>query len=242
MVVLTGTDLYRDIRFDAGAQQSIELAKRLVVLQDQGLKELARRHRAKTSVVYQSAQVPARMATSGKIFRVCVVGHLREEKDPFRPALALRLIPPADAIELIHVGKALSPDMSAQVKSLAAAEPRYRWLGGLPHWHTLRWLCRSQLMVISSRMEGGANVIAEAARAGIPVLASDIPGNIGMLGIDYPGYFRFGDERALAGLLIKSMRHYAFYQSLRRGIAARRHLFQPQSEQASLVRLLRQLA
>lgn len=242
VVVLTGTDLYRDIRFDAGAQQSIELAKRLVVLQEQGLKELARRHRAKTSVVYQSARVPERMASSGKIFRVCVVGHLREEKDPFRPALALRLIPPADAIELIHVGNALSPDMAAQAKSLADAEPRYRWLGGLPHWRALRWLCRSQLMVISSRMEGGANVIAEAVRAGVPVLASDIPGNVGMLGADYPGYYRVGDERALAGFLIKAMRHQAFYQSLKRGLAARSHLFRPQSEQSSLARLLRELA
>jgi glycosyltransferase involved in cell wall biosynthesis len=122
-----------------------------------------------------------------------------------------------------------------------AEEPRYRWLGAVPHARALGWLARSQLMVISSRMEGGANVIAEAACAGVPVLASAIPGNIGMLGAGYPGYFPVGDEAALARLLTKAMRHQAYYQSLKRGIAARRHLFRPQSEQASLVRVLREL-
>jgi hypothetical protein len=37
-------------------------------------------------------------------------------------------------------------------------------------------------MPISSLAEGGANVIGEAAVVGIPVLASRIPGNVGLLG------------------------------------------------------------
>jgi glycosyltransferase involved in cell wall biosynthesis len=132
--------------------------------------------------------------------------------------------------------------LAAQAKTMMIHEPRYRWLGSLPHWRALRWLCRSHLMVISSHMEGGANAIAEAVCAGVPVLASAIAGNIGMLGSGYPGYFPPGDETALAKLLTKAMRHQAYYQSLKRDIAARRHLFRPQSEQASLVRLLRELA
>ena len=40
VVVLTGTDLYRDIRTDASARRSLQLATRLVVLQEQGLLEL----------------------------------------------------------------------------------------------------------------------------------------------------------------------------------------------------------
>jgi len=241
VVVLTGTDLYRDIRYDSGAQLSMKLAQRLVVLQDEGLRELPRQFRAKTRVIYQSAQVKTRAIAPKKIFRVCVLGHLREEKDPFRAALALQLIPPEEKIELLHLGKAMSPALAAQAKTLMVHEPRYRSLGSLPHWRALRWLCRSHLMVISSHMEGGANAIAEAVCAGVPVLASAIPGNVGMLGSDYPGYYPPGDEKALARLLIKAMRHQAYYQSLKRGIAARRHLFRPQSEQASLVRLLREL-
>jgi hypothetical protein len=42
VLVLTGTDLYRDIRDDTSAQLSMKLAQRLVVLQDEGLKELPR--------------------------------------------------------------------------------------------------------------------------------------------------------------------------------------------------------
>ena len=242
VVVLTGTDLYRDIRYDAGARLSLKLARRLVVLQDEGLKELPRQFRAKTRVVYQSAQVKAKAVPPKKTFRVCVLGHLREEKDPFRAALALQHIPPEENIELVHLGKAMAPELAAQAKTLMLQDPRYRWLGGLPHWRALRWLCRSSLMVISSRMEGGANAIAEAVCAGVPVIASAIPGNVGMLGSGYPGYYPPEDAKALAGLLVKAMRHQAYYQSLKRGIAARRHLFRPQSEQASLIRLLREFA
>ena len=242
VVVLTGTDLYRDIRHDSGAQLSLKLAQRLVVLQDQGSKELPLQYRDKTRVIYQSAQVKAPALPPKKKFRVCVLGHLREEKDPFRGALALRLIPPEEKIELLHLGRAMSPAWATQAKTLMLREPRYHWLGSLPHWRALRWLCRSQLMVISSRMEGGANAIAEAVCAGVPVLASDIAGNIGMLGSDYPGYFPLGDEAALARLLAKAMRNQAYYEALKRGVAARRHLFRPQSEQASLVRLLRELS
>ena len=242
VVVLTGTDLYRDIRHDSGAQLSLKLAQRLVVLQDQGLKELPRQFRAKTRVIYQSAQVKARAIPPKTRFRVCVLGHLREEKDPFRAALALQIIPPEEKIELVHLGKAMSPALAAQANTLMVHEPRYRWLGSVPHWRALRWLCRSHLMVISSHMEGGANVIAEAVCASVPVLASAIAGNVGMLGSGYPGYFPPGNESALAKLLTKAMRHQAYYQSLKREIAARRHLFRPRSEQASLLHLLREFA
>src|ERR1035437_7672714 len=130
VVVLTGTDLYRDIRYDTAAQLSLKLAQRLVVLQDEGLKELPRQFRAKTRVVYQSAQVKTRAIPPKKKFRVCVLGHLREEKDPFRAALALKLIPPEEKIELVHLGKAMSPALAAQAKTLMVHDPRYRWLRG----------------------------------------------------------------------------------------------------------------
>lgn len=242
VVVLTGTDLYRDIRYDTAAQLSLKFARRLVVLQEEGLKELPRSFRAKTRVVYQSARVKTEAIPPKTIFRVCVLGHLREEKDPFRTALALKLIAPEERIEVVHLGKALAPASATLARTLMAREPRYRWLGGLPHWRALRWLCRSHLMVISSRMEGGANAIAEAVCAGVPVLASAIPGNIGMLGPGYPGYYPPGDEKALARLLTEAMRRQAYYRSLKRGIAARQRLFRPQNEQASLTRLLREFA
>ena len=55
-VVLTGTDLYRDIRSDGNAKRSLELATRLVALQKMALVELPRHLHSKTRVIYQSAE------------------------------------------------------------------------------------------------------------------------------------------------------------------------------------------
>ncbi|MDQ2989186.1 MAG: glycosyltransferase, partial [Pseudomonadota bacterium] len=116
--------------------------------------------------------------------------------------------------------------------------PRYRWLGNLAHGVTRQRLRRSHAMVIASRMEGGANVIIEAVTCGVPVLASDISGNRGMLGADYDGYFPLGDAAALARLIDRSIDDEAFCQRLRAQCAARAALFAPAAEQAALLGLV----
>lgn len=241
VVVLTGTDLYRDIRSDRNALQSLELADRLVVLQEMGRFELAAPLRRKARVIFQSSPGRAGQAPPRGLFRVCVLGHLREEKDPFRAALALAHLRDLDGIEVLHLGEALSRDMALEARRIMRAEPRYRWLGGVAHWKALRWLARSHVLVLSSRMEGGANVISEAARARVPVIASRISGNTGMLGRDYPGYYPLGDEIALAALLRRAATSSAFYARLKRGIAVRRRLFSPACERECLRRLLLEL-
>jgi len=90
-------------------------------------------------------------------------------------------------------------------------------------------------------MEGGANVVCEAAAAGVPVLASRVSGNIGMLGRGYPGYYRLGDERALARLIRRAAREPRYYDRLRRRTAARRPLFLPAAERTGLRKLLAEL-
>ena len=238
-VVLTGTDLYRDLPASATARRSLELADRLIVLQEEALRRLAPHLRRKTRVVYQSAAPGARRAPPKGVFRVAVIGHLREEKDPFRAAAALERLPQEAAIEVVHVGAALSAGMAREARRRTLGEPRYRWLGGLPHARALAWLARSHLLVVSSRMEGGSNVIAEAARIGTPVLASRVPGNVGMLGRRYPGYFALGDERALARLMARAQADSAYYRALERALAARRALFAPAAERSALSDALR---
>jgi putative glycosyltransferase (TIGR04348 family) len=238
VVVLTGTDLYRDIRDDADAQLSLRLATQLVVLQDQGPTELVPALRAKTRVIYQSAPARTALPPLKRAFEVCVMGHLREEKDPFRTALALVALPAASRIRVVQMGDALSPAMAEEAHRLMAREPRYRWLGERPHGEAMQRLRRGRLMVISSRMEGGANVICEAVQAGIPILASRIPGNVGMLGEDYGGYFPPGDERELARLLARAESDCAWLETLRRQCGARRPLFEPGHERESLRQLL----
>ena len=240
VVVLTGTDLYRDLPASAEARHSLELADQVVVLQEDARRLLDPAVRRKTRVVYQSAAATLRHAPHARRFRIAVIGHLRDEKDPFRAVAALALLAGRPEFEVVHVGGPLDPALGAEAERWMASEPRYRWLGSVPHSRALRELAASRLLVVSSRMEGGANVIAEAARIGTPVIASRISGNVGMLGSRYPGYYPLGDERALARLIVSAADEPAYYRRLGRALRARRSLFAPAAERAAVLRVLRE--
>jgi len=242
VAVLTGTDLYRDIRFDEDAQDSLRLATLVVVLQEAGLAELELRHHAKARVIYQSAESIRPQPQAKTFFDVCVVGNLRAEKDPFRCALAARSLPSTSRIRITHAGKAHSQEFAERARALASAEPRYRWLGEVPRWRVRRLLSRARLLVQSSVMEGGANAVAEALAAGVPVIASRIAGNVGMLGEDYPGYYPVGDEKALALLLEQTETDTAFHELLKARCAARRPLTLPERERGALGGLIEEVA
>jgi putative glycosyltransferase (TIGR04348 family) len=234
VVTLTGTDLYRDIHVDASARESLALATRLVVLHELGANALPREHRAKTQVIVQSARAAPAARPLVTCFEVCVSGHLREEKDPFRAAAALQFLPADSRIRVTHIGGALSEAMAERAHAWMAREPRYRWLGEVPHWRALRTLARSRLMVISSRMEGGANVVCEALAAGVPVIASRIAGNVGMLGVRYPAYYPVEDAPRLARLMSRAEHDGAYYRLLEDACAARAPLVTPKRERQGL--------
>ena len=237
VVVLTGTDLYRDLPDSRAARESLRLADRIVVLQPDAVRLLPRALRAKTRVVFQSSDTRARQRPPAAPFRIAVVGHLRKVKDPFRAARALAHL--RGAYEVAQIGGALDPEMTAVARQWMKRETRYRWTGSVPHGEALRWIARSHLLVVSSVMEGGANVICEAARIGTPVLASRVSGNVGMLGRDYPGYFPLFDERRLAQLIEHAATDASWYRRLRRALAARRPSFTTAAERRALRGALR---
>jgi len=242
VVVLTGTDLYRDLPADLAARRSLDLATHLVVLQEAALEALEPGHRRKCRVIYQSAPQLAPGTPPTRTFDVVLVGHMRAEKDPATPMRAITRLPADSNVRLIHIGDALSDDYARAARALMnRAWPsvrRYRWLGNLAHPRTRRRIRDAHAMVISSLMEGGANVIVEAVACGVPVLASRVAGNVGMLGTDYAGYFPPGDDNALAQLIDRASRDADFLLHLRRQCALRAPLFDPARESDEVNRLV----
>lgn len=200
-VVLTGTDLYKDLATDGTALRSIELAGRLVVLQELGVQAVPEPHRAKSQVIYQSVDSrPALTKDPARLVAV-MVGHLRDVKSPGTLFEAARLLRHRQDIEIQHIGRAEEALWADRARQAQADCPAYRWQGELPPAETRDAIQRAHVLVHTSAMEGGAHVIMEAVCSGTPPLASRVDGNVGMLGADYAGYFDHGDAGALARLL-----------------------------------------
>lgn len=240
-VVLTGTDLYRDIHVDASAQHSLALADRLVVLHERAIDDLPAQHRAKAVVCFQSTTTRVPLAKTAQHLRCVMVGHLREEKAPQTYFEAARRLASRRDILLDHIGDALDPALGQEAQALQQSCPRYRWLGALPHETTRGRIQSAHVLVHTSRLEGGAHVLMEAICSGTPVLATRISGNVGMLGADYGGYFEPGDAEGLATLIERCRDQPAILQSLGGQCAARAPLFKPEHERATLLALVNDL-
>lgn len=245
-VVLTGTDLYRDVpQGDAQALHSLECADELVVLQDRGPAGLAARWAAKSRVIVQSARLMRRPAKPEALadgaLELIAIGHLRDEKDPLTLMRAAEALPADARIGILHIGRSLDTSLEEAARRTMAQCPRYRWIDGLPHAQTQSQLARADALVHMSRMEGGANVVIEAVRSGVPVLASAIDGNLGLLGDDYAGTFPVGDAAALAALMRRFAVDADFRALLRRQCDARAPLFASALERSAVRRLARDL-
>ena len=216
IVALTGTDIYRFINSDPEVTlRSIELAHHLVALHDLAYLTIPERYRGKLTVIKQSAiPLSRRLPPRKRTFDICIAGHLRDEKDPLRAALAGRKLPASSRIRILHYGKAHNQEWRDRALDEMQVNPRYHWYGELPHWQVRQAYARCRAMVLSSRMEGGANVISEAVMADLPVLASEIPGSVGLLGPQYAGYYPLEDTSALRDLLLRAENDESFLPSL----------------------------
>jgi putative glycosyltransferase (TIGR04348 family) len=237
-VVLTGTDLYGDLPDDTAAARCLDLASRIVVLQEDGLRLLEPRWRRKSEVIFQSARPLVAQRKPLEVLRCVAVGHLRGEKDPRTLFDAIELLPRSLPVSVRHIGAALDAKLGAAARRLQARDERYRYLGALPHGLARAAIKSAHLLVHPSRMEGGANVIAEAIMCGTAVMASRISGNVGMLGPDYSGYFAPGDASGLALCLVRALERPESLRRLEAQCRARKALFSPENE----ARAVRELA
>ncbi len=240
VVAMTGTDLYRFIKtHPEPTLASIQAADRLVTLHRLASNVLPEDVRHKVHVIHQSAvPLSKRPERSVKFFDVCVAGHLREEKDSMRVAYAVRDLPEDSRIRVLHFGKAHNDEWASYAAEEMAINPRYHWYGEVPHWKIRRAYGSCHLMVLPSVMEGGANVISEATVAGLPVLASDIDGSVGLLGDDYAGYFPVRDTAALRELLLRAETEPAFVEKLVKQCEQRAVLFTREAEKQGWADLL----
>jgi putative glycosyltransferase (TIGR04348 family) len=251
-LVMTGTDLYRDIHRDPAAQRSLELAHRLVVLHDHGVHDLPEQFRSKTRVIFQSARslIPAEQPVTEvkkRYFDLALVGHIRAEKDPITALKAIQLLsatsrsPSSPTVRLIHIGSDKDETLGQAFRELASTLPQVILKGNLSNPKTRQIIKQCDALVLPSVMEGGANVLIEAVTAGVPVLASRISGSVGMLGEDYSGYFQVGNALDLSQTISRCLADKAFLNKLRRQCERRAHLFEPQREKLAVLALANEL-
>ena len=194
IILLTGPDIYQGLA--EGSQiggDALQVADRIVVPQEAAIRKLPEKVRGKTVVIRPSLDPIAAKATSSQSpFVISVVGHLRPVKRPFLTIETLAQHPEWSDLEVWQIGQALDAEMRKTAEFWMEEDKRYRWCGGLPREESLALCAKSSLTINSSILEGGANAVLEAMTMGVPVLASRIEGNVGLLGDDYPGYFEEG--------------------------------------------------
>jgi len=234
IVALTGSDLYPVL--DDVSRKSLAIADRIVVLQPRARDRVPATHRDKVSVIVQSVEaqsdVPAPAESPGEkdTFDICVVGHLREVKDPFRAAAAARLLPAESTIRICHAGAILEAPCRERVEREQAENPRYTWLGELEHRAARQLIARCRLQILSSVFEGGGCVIGESLVAGTPLLAARNDASCSLLGDDYAGLFDAGDTGALCDLMSRAETDTLFLDRLRDQCAAKRSQFDIEPE------------
>jgi putative glycosyltransferase (TIGR04348 family) len=232
VVVLTGTDVYRFLESDRNVVlRALDRADRLVGLNDRIGENLEARHRARLDIIHEGA---ARSTVDRGVdpteVSVVVVGHLRDEKDPQTVAAAVRDLPAASRISVHHYGAAHTDEWATWARAEERSNGRYRWHGEVPRDQLDAIYARSHVLVNSSTCEGGANAISEAVMAGLPILASDIPGNVGVLGDDYPAYFPVGDPVSLRASLVEIEHRQARTRDLEAAVAGIQKRLDPELE------------
>ncbi len=245
VVGLAGTDLYRDLPDNAKAAATVERADALIVLQAEAadrVNDLNPTWGAKTNVIYQSTSrtVPDRQPAANE-FRVVVLAHLRQVKDPLLTARAAALLPEDSRVMVHHGGRAHDEMWQTKAEHEAAHNPRYRWHGELDGDAALHLLASAHVLACTSLSEGGANVVTEALAVGVPIIGTRIGGNIGLLGEDHPGLFPVGNADAMAVLLGELETDPAALAELAERSARQAPLIRPETERAALADLIEQV-
>ena len=243
IVAGAGTDLYGEERDRVRVEQALRAADRIVVLQPEALRQLPNELHSRARVIFQSVRplsIPKRDGIEP--FVVLVLAHLRPIKDPLLAARAARQLGAGSRVQVRLAGGVLDPACTAELEREERENPRFRYLGELARRQVLDELARANVMVSSSHHEGGSNVLSEALASDLPVLATRIPGTLGILGADHPGLFEIGNELELARLIERAETDPAFLEKLLQAGRRRAWITAPSAELESWRTLLAELA
>ena len=243
LLYLTGTDLYSDIpKGCVISDNSMKQADALVVSQEASFHSVPEKYQSKISVIYTSIQLPKHelYASDNGVSIFSCIGHLRAVKQPFMAVNALQLLD--DEVQLKLLGDVVDEGLDKVAQDWQDKDHRFQWLGSLPHADTMQWMKNSLVTLNTSVMEGGANSVGESIVLGVPVLASRIEGNIGMLGADYDGYFSAEPAdgvQELADLMQRVLHDKAFLKHLQRQAQERSTKFTRENEKLGWMNLIK---
>ena len=250
-VMLTGHNLYAQPEVSPIVARNIERASAIIVPNDHAVERLPPQFRDKTHVLYPAVELPEggveaipdpplreERQTDPPQFEVCVANHLADYSDPLRTAEAARLLPEDSRIFVTHIGRVLDPQWEARVEGESETNPRYDWLGEASWSEARRYIKRARLLSLTSTIDGGGNTIAEAVVLGTPLVATRIPGHVGLTGEDYPGLLETHDERTLAEMMYAVETDPDFREQLDQECARMRPKFDMNSEREGWRKIL----
>lgn len=229
VVVLTGTDINHPemAHVDSATRQTMQTADRLVLLHEGSLEKVPEDLHEKCVVIYPSVDLPDGLKHQPKeenAFEVMMAGNVRAEKNLPVAMDACDLLP-ADTQIKLHVYGDGHGALAQKMLAATASTTPFLWKGKMDHTALMGKMAQADLLLNTSTQEGGANAICEALCLGLPVVASKISGNVGMLGQDYEGYFTSGDAQSLSKVLVRCSTDAGFYQTLLDQVNERALLF-----------------
>ena len=245
LVLLTGTDVHEQLE---GRNHEVEqlslIVDQFVVAHPEIIPFLPKLWQAKASVIYPSVLFPPTPEVVDppipKVDYFSCVGHLRPVKNPHLMFRALHHLSRPD-IKTVSIGEALDQQEGVTATTHENIDPRYQWLRCLNHEMSIQWIKHSKAMINTSFSEGGANVIIESCLLGTPVLATRIPGNVGLLGSDYAGLFPPNDDLALAKLMNRCLSDSIFVAELTEQVRNRAKLFTNEQEAHNWLELIQKV-
>ena len=243
IVIVTGSDINHPEMEEGESEtrRTMARAHALVMLHQTDLERLPGDLQQKAVCIFPSVRLPDGMQhqpAQGDRFEAIMAGNLRLVKNPQLAVEAARLLGDDSPVYINSYGDATG-ELAIEMNKSSAEVAHFQWCGKVGHAELLNKMARAHVLLNTSLFEGGANAICEAATIGLPVVASDIQGNVGMLGEDYPGLFPGGDARALADLLQRCAGSASFYADLKQWVKQRAALFDFTAESDAWISLVR---